>query len=214
MTVKVNHINHPLLNHKLSILRDENTDSPLFRKLMSEIVPCLVYEATRELGSEKIDVKTPICSMKGSKIGGKTPLAIPVLRAGLGMLDGVLQIIPKIEIGFLGVKRDEKTLQPYTYAKRLPQDLKDRTCYLLDPMLATGNTTNAAINFLTELGAKNIVSINILAAPEGIETVKAKTPDDINLSIVVPAIDEKLNKIGYIVPGLGDAGDRLYGVID
>jgi uracil phosphoribosyltransferase len=194
--VKIHVVDHPLLTHKLTVLRDERTDSPTFRRLTEEIVTLLAYEA------------------KGAVLAKPRPVVVPILRAGLGMLEGMTRLIPTAEVGFLGMVRDEKTLQASTYANRLPEDLTGRQCYILDPMLATGGTLIAAINYLFERGARDITAITILAAPEGIESVKkAFEGTDAPITIVTGALDEKLDENGYIVPGLGDAGDRLYGVV-
>ena len=212
--MKIHVVDHPLLTHKLTVLRDERTDSPTFRRLTEEIVTLLAYEATREVHVENVTVKTPVALAKGAVLAKPRPVVVPILRAGLGMLEGMTRLIPTAEVGFLGMVRDEKTLQASTYANRLPEDLTGRQCYILDPMLATGGTLIAAINYLFERGARDITAITILAAPEGIESVKkAFEGTDAPITIVTGALDEKLDENGYIVPGLGDAGDRLYGVV-
>ena len=212
--MKIHIVDHPLLTHKLTVLRDERTDSPTFRRLTEEIVTLLAYEATREVHVENVTVKTPVALAKGAVLAKPRPVVVPILRAGLGMLEGMTRLIPTAEVGFLGMVRDEKTLQASTYANRLPEDLTGRQCYILDPMLATGGTLIAAINYLFERGARDITAITILAAPEGIESVKkAFERTDAPITIVTGALDEKLDENGYIVPGLGDAGDRLYGVV-
>jgi uracil phosphoribosyltransferase len=196
------------------VLRDERTDSPTFRKLTEEIVTLLAYEATREVKVENVSVKTPVAMAQGLHRAKPKPVVVPILRAGLGMLEGMSRLIPTAEIGFLGMVRDEKTLQATTYANRLPEDLTSRQCYILDPMLATGGTLVAAIEFLLAKGATDITAICILAAPEGIAVLeKAFANSKIAIKLVTGALDEKLNELGYIVPGLGDAGDRLYGVV-
>ena len=212
--MKVHVANHPLINHKLTVLRDERTDSPTFRRLVEELVTLLAYEATRDVRTHQVEITTPVTKTVGQKLAEPRPVVVPILRAGLGMLEGMSKLIPTAEVGFLGMVRDEKTLQASTYANRLPEDLSGRQCYILDPMLATGGTLVAAINFLLERGAKDVTAICLLAAPEGIQAVErafvnSKTP----ITIVTGALDEKLNELGYIVPGLGDAGDRLYGVV-
>ncbi len=212
--MKVHVANHPLITHKLTILRDKNTKSPVFRQLVEELVTLLAYEATREVKTRSITIQTPITETTGLVLSTPRPVVVPILRAGLGMLEGMTRLIPTAEVGFLGIVRDEKTLQASTYANRLPENLKGRQCYVLDPMLATGGTLVAAFNFLLERGATDITAICLLAAPEGIATVErafanSKTP----ITLVTGALDEKLNEHGYIVPGLGDAGDRLYGVV-
>ena len=212
--VKIHVADHPLLKHKLTVLRDEKTNSPTFRQLTEEIVTLLAYEATREVRTEKISVKTPVATTQGEILAKPKPVVVPILRAGLGMLEGMTRLIPTAEVGFLGMIRDHDTLQPSTYANRLPDDLTGRQCYILDPMLATGGTLIAAMKYLIEKGARDITAITILAAPEGIAAVeKAFEGSDYPITIVTGALDEKLNEKGYIVPGLGDAGDRLYGVV-
>ena len=212
--MKIHIADHPLITHKLTVLRDERTDSPTFRKLTEEIVTLLAYEATREVKVETVSVKTPVAMAQGLHLAKPKPVVVPILRAGLGMLEGMSRLIPTAEIGFLGMVRDEKTLQATTYANRLPEDLTGRQCYILDPMLATGGTLVAAIEFLLAKGATDITAICILAAPEGIAVLeKAFTNSKVSIKLVTGALDEKLNELGYIVPGLGDAGDRLYGVV-
>lgn len=212
--MKIHIADHPLITHKLTVLRDERTDSPTFRKLTEEIVTLLAYEATREVKVETVSVKTPVAMAQGLHLAKPKPVVVPILRAGLGMLEGMSRLIPTAEIGFLGMVRDEKTLQATTYANRLPEDLTGRQCYILDPMLATGGTLVAAIEFLLAKGATDITAICILAAPEGIAVLeKAFANSKVAIKLVTGALDEKLNELGYIVPGLGDAGDRLYGVV-
>ena len=212
--MKIHIADHPLITHKLTVLRDERTDSPTFRKLTEEIVTLLAYEATREVKVESVSVKTPVAMAQGLHLAKPKPVVVPILRAGLGMLEGMSRLIPTAEIGFLGMVRDEKTLQATTYANRLPEDLIGRQCYILDPMLATGGTLVAAIEFLLAKGATDITAICILAAPEGIAVLeKAFANSKVAIKLVTGALDERLNEHGYIVPGLGDAGDRLYGVV-
>ncbi len=212
--MKIHIADHPLITHKLTVLRDERTDSPTFRKLTEEIVTLLAYEATREVKVESVSVKTPVAMAQGLHLAKPKPVVVPILRAGLGMLEGMSRLIPTAEIGFLGMVRDEKTLQATTYANRLPEDLTGRQCYILDPMLATGGTLVAAIEFLLAKGATDITAICILAAPEGIAVLeKAFANSKVAIKLVTGALDERLNEHGYIVPGLGDAGDRLYGVV-
>ena len=212
--MKVHVANHPLISHKLSVLRDERTDSPTFRHLVEELVTLLAYEATREVRTEKVPIKTPVTETTGLKLANPTPVVVPILRAGLGMLEGMTRLVPTAEVGFLGMVRDEKTLEASTYANRLPDDLAGRQCFVLDPMLATGGTLIAAINFLIERGATDITVICILSAPEGIKALeKAFEGAGVPITLVTGALDEKLNELGFIVPGLGDAGDRLYGVV-
>ena len=212
--MKIHVANHPLLAHKLTVLRDEKTNSPTFRQLTEEIVTLLAYEATREVRTTPVQVKTPVAMANGVSLTKPKPVVVPILRAGLGMLEGMTRLMPTAEVGFLGMIRDHDTLQPSTYANRLPDDLTGRQCYILDPMLATGGTLIAAIKYLLERGATDITAITILAAPEGITLLEKEfAGKDLPITIVTGALDEKLNEKGYIVPGLGDAGDRLYGVV-
>lgn len=212
--MKVHVANHPLISHKLTVLRDEKTDSPTFRRLVEELVTLLAYEATRDVRTTTVKIKTPVTETTGLKMAEPRPVVVPILRAGLGMLEGMTKLLPTAEVGFLGMVRDEATLQASTYANRLPEDLKGRQCFVLDPMLATGGTLVAAFNFLIERGATEITAICLLAAPEGIKVVEDAFADSgIPITLVTGSLDEKLNEHGYIVPGLGDAGDRLYGVV-
>jgi uracil phosphoribosyltransferase len=204
---------HPLIAHKLTALRDERTDSPTFRRLADELVTLLAYEATRDVRTEPVEITTPVAPTTGVKLSAPKPLVVPILRAGLGMLDGMVRLLPTAEVGFLGMVRDEETLQATTYATRLPEDLSGRQCYALDPMLATGGTLAAAIRFLLDRGATDVTAICLLAAPEGVAAVREAFGEDAPVTIVTAALDERLNELGYIVPGLGDAGDRLYGVV-
>jgi len=204
---------HPLVAHKLTVLRDEQTDSPTFRRLADELVTLLAYEATRGVRTEPVTVQTPVAEAHGVRLSAPKPLVVPILRAGLGMLEGMQRLLPTAEVGFLGMIRDEQTLAASTYAERLPDDLSGRQCYVLDPMLATGGTLSAAIDFLVQRGADHITAVCLLAAPEGIERVERELTDlAAPVTLVTAALDERLNEKGYIVPGLGDAGDRLYGV--
>lgn len=212
--MKVHVADHPLISHKLTVLRDERTDSPTFRRLVEELVTLLAYEATRDVRTVTVKISTPVTKTEGKKMAEPRPVVVPILRAGLGMLEGMAKLVPTAEIGFLGMVRDEKTLQASTYANRLPEDLSGRQCFVLDPMLATGGTLIAAFHFLIDLGATEITAICILAAPEGIAAVEKEfVSSKVPITIVTGALDEKLNEHGYIVPGLGDAGDRLYGVV-
>jgi len=205
---------HPLVAHKLTVLRDERTDSPTFRRLADELVTLLAYEATRDVRIEEVTVQTPVAEARGVKLSAPKPLVVPILRAGLGMLDGMQRLLPTAEVGFLGMIRDEETLAASTYAERLPDDLSGRQCYVLDPMLATGGTLSAAIAFLVQRGADHITAVCLLAAPEGIERVERDLTNlAVPVTLVTAGLDERLNEKGYIVPGLGDAGDRLYGVV-
>jgi uracil phosphoribosyltransferase len=207
-------VDHPLVAHKLTVLRDERTDSPTFRLLADELVTLLAYEATRGARVSPLRVTTPVGPAEGVKLSAPKPLVVPILRAGLGMLDGMARLLPTAEIGFLGMIRDEETLEATTYATRLPDDLTGRQCYLLDPMLATGGTLAAAIRFVAERGADQITAVCLLAAPEGVAFLEEESADlQVPVTIVTAAVDERLNSKGYIVPGLGDAGDRLYGIV-
>lgn len=201
-------INHPLIQHKLTILRDKDTGVKEFRELVEELALLMGYEVTRNLTVEETEIETPICRTKSKVIAGKKLGIIPILRAGLGMVDGMLSLIPAAKVGHIGLYRDPETLKPVEYYCKLPGDAAERDLIVLDPMLATGGSAAAAISFLKEKGAKSIKLVNLIAAPEGIETVAAAHPD---VEIFVCAVDEKLNDHGYIVPGLGDAGDRLFG---
>ncbi len=206
-------IDHPLVAHKLTVLRNENTDSPTFRRLTEELVTLLAYEATREVRTRIVTITTPVAPAEGVKLASPKPLVVPILRAGLGMLEGMVRLLPTAEVGFLGMIRDEDTLTASTYAERLPDDLSGRQCYLLDPMLATGGTLSAAIRFLVNRGADHITAICLLAAPEGCARLDEELAGlGIPVTVVTAAMDDRLNDKGYIVPGLGDAGDRLYGV--
>jgi uracil phosphoribosyltransferase len=213
--MRINVADHPLIAHKLTTLRDERTDSPTFRRLADELVTLLAYEATRDVRVEPVRVKTPVDDAEGIKLAHPKPLVVPILRAGLGMLDGMMRLLPTAEVGFLGMVRNEETLEASTYAERLPDDLSGRQCYVLDPMLATGGTLAAAIRFLIDRGADRITAICLLSAPEGCERVEKDLEGlDVPVTVVTAGMDPGLNEKGYIVPGLGDAGDRLYGVAD
>lgn len=205
--------NHPLITHKLTVLRDKSTPSPVFRQLVEELVTLLAYEATREVKTEEVTVETPVTKTQGMKLSHPRPIIIPVLRAGLGMLEGIVKLLPTAEVGFLGIKRNEETLQPYTYANRLPDDLTGRQVFIIDPMLATGGTLIDSIDYVFDRGATDVTCICLIGAPEGLEAVQEHVGER-NVQIVLGALDEKLNEQGYIVPGLGDAGDRLYGLAD
>jgi uracil phosphoribosyltransferase len=213
LAMRLQVVDHPLVSHKLTALRDERTASPEFRRLTEELVTLLAYEATRDVRVEKTSVRTPVAVAEGVSLTKPRPLVVPILRAGLGMLEGMMRLMPTAEVGFLGMVRNEETLEASTYAERLPLDLSGRQCYVLDPMLATGGTLAAALQFLTDRGADHITAICLLAAPEGVHNLEQGVASlDIPITIVTAALDEKLNERGYIVPGLGDAGDRLYGL--
>jgi uracil phosphoribosyltransferase len=201
-------VDHPLVRHKLGLLRDETTTTQMFRQLVNELTLLLTYEATKELATEIVRVKTPNEWTEVERITGKKVAVCPILRAGVGMLDGVLSLISGARVGFIGLYRDEETLEPVEYYVKLPQDVSERDVFLLDPMLATGNSTTAAIDLVKRAGAQSAVVIALIAAPEGIERVHRDHPDT---TIVVAAVDRALDERGFIVPGLGDAGDRLYG---
>ena len=205
---KVHILDHPLLQHKLSILRDENTGVKDFREVVSEIATLMCYEATRDLPLEEVEIKTPITTAKFKMIAGKKLAIVPVLRAGLGMVDGILTLIPSVKVGHIGLYRDPDTLEPVEYYCKMPTDIAERDVIILDPMLATGGSASAAIQFIKNYEVKHIKLMNIIAAPEGIERVHHDHPD---VDIYCAALDEKLNDHGYIVPGRGDAGDRIFG---
>lgn len=207
-TGRVVEVDHPLVKHKLSLLRSVNTDTRDFRALTSEIANLVCYEATKDLPTEPVEVTTPLTTMQGQQVSGKKVGVVPVLRAGLGMLDGVMQMLPVARVGFIGLYRDEETLEPHAYYEKLPPDLAERVVLVLDPMLATGGSLSAAVTFIKNQGASAIKVLAIIAAPEGIERLHSEHPD---VEVYVANIDEKLNEVGYIVPGLGDAGDRLFG---
>ena len=210
--MQVHVANHPLISHKLSVLRDASTPSPVFRALTSELVTLLAYEATRHIRVEEHPITTPVTTTTGMKLARPRPVVIPILRAGLGMLEGMVQLLPSAEVGFLGMVRDEKTLQPSVYAERLPEDLSDRQCFILDPMLATGGSLLQAINYVFDKGARDVTAVCLLGAPEGLAMIEQQT-EGRDVTIVLGSLDEKLNDHGFIVPGLGDAGDRLYGTV-
>ena len=205
---------HPLISHKLTALRNKDTDSPTFRRLADELVTLLAYEATRDIRVSTIEIVTPVAPTQGVHLSDPQPVVIPILRAGLGMLEGMTRLLPTAEVGFLGMVRNETTLQASTYADRIPGDLKGRHVFLLDPMLATGGTLIAAIQLMAERGANKITAVCLLAAPEGIAALESVlAAEDLDLTVVSASLDERLNEKGYIVPGLGDAGDRLFGVV-
>ena len=201
-------VKHPLVQHKLGLLRDATTTTQMFRQLANELTLLLTYEATKDLADEEVEIETPLEWTKARRISGKKVAVCPILRAGVGMLDAVLSLIPGARVGCIGLFRDEETLEPVEYYVKLPGDIADRDVILLDPMLATGNSTTAAIETVKRVGATSIRLIALIAAPEGIARVHRDHPD---VRIVVAAVDRGLNEKGYILPGLGDAGDRLYG---
>lgn len=205
---KVTQIAHPLILHKLTIIRDKNTGAKDFRELVEEVSMLMAYEVTRDLQMEEIEIETPVCITKQKVLAGKKMAIVPILRAGLGMVDGMLKLIPAAKVGHIGLYRDEETLQPVEYFCKLPQDITERDVIVVDPMLATGGSAADAIGLLKQKGAKNIRLMCLISSPEGVKAVMQAHPD---VDIYVGAIDERLNEHGYIVPGLGDAGDRLYG---
>lgn len=201
-------LEHPLIQHKLSLMRNKNTGSKEFRELLEEIAMLMAYEVTRDFPLKEIEVETPICVMKTKVLAGRKVGVVPILRAGLGMVDGILKLVPAARVGHIGLYRDPETLQPVEYYCKLPTDAPERELIVVDPMLATGGSAAAAITFLKNRGCHNIRLVNLIAAPEGIKAVQEAHPD---VDIYVAAIDEYLNDHGYIIPGLGDAGDRLFG---
>ena len=202
------HVNHPLVQHKLTLMREKTTSTAVFRQLLREISHLLAYEVTRDLPLTTKSIETPLMEMQAPTLEGKKLALVSILRAGNGLLDGVLELIPSARVGFVGLYRDHDTLQPVQYYFKVPSDLAARRVIAVDPMLATGNSSVKAIELLKEAGAKDIKFLCLLAAPEGIETMRKAHPD---VQIITAAIDEKLNEIGYILPGLGDAGDRMFG---
>ena len=205
---KVVVLDHPLIKHKLTFIRDKNTGSKEFRELVKEVSMLMAYEVTRDLSLEEIEIETPLTKMKAEVISGKKLGLVPILRAGLGMVDGMLNLLPAARVGHVGLYRDPKTLKPVEYYCKLPNDIGDRELIVLDPMLATGGSATAAIEFLKERGSNSMKLVCLIAAPEGIEVVQKSHPE---VDIYVASIDERLNENAYIVPGLGDAGDRLFG---
>ncbi|MFT8394517.1 uracil phosphoribosyltransferase [Propionibacterium sp.] len=208
-------MDHPLVAHKLTELRDSRTQEPTFRLLVADLVTLLSYEATRIVRVEEVSIRTPMAPTTGTRLAEPKPLVVPILRAGLGMLEGMIRMVPTAEVGFVGMARDEETLRPTTYAERLPKNLSGRQCFVLDPMLATGGSLAGCIEFLASRGAEDITCVCLISAPEGIAHVREFTEQHhIDCTLVVAAVDDHLDEHGYIVPGLGDAGDRLYGLID
>lgn len=208
MTYHVTVVDHPLVQHKLTLMREVDTSTKSFRQLLREISLLLAYEVTRELPMSTKRIQTPLCEMDAPQIEGKKLALVSILRAGNGLLDGILELIPAARVGFVGLYRDPETLEPVQYYFKVPEQLEDRTVIVVDPMLATGNSSAASIDLIKQAGAKDIRFLCLLAAPEGIERMRQAHPD---VPIVTASIDEKLNDHGYIVPGLGDAGDRMFG---
>ena len=205
---EVHVVDHPLIQHKLAILRNENTGVKEFRELVSEIAGLMCYEATRNLPTEEVEVKTPVAVAKCRMLSGKKLAIVPVLRAGLGMVDSMVDLIPSAKIGHIGLYRDPETHLPVEYYCKLPEDIESRVVFVVDPMLATGGSAVAAIDFLKARGCRNIIMMNIIGCPEGVKTVQEAHPD---VEMYLAAVDEKLNDHAYIIPGLGDAGDRIFG---
>ena len=201
-------LTHPLIQHKLTILRDKDTGVKVFREVVSEIAMLMCYEATRELPVEDVEVITPVSATKSKSVSGKKLALVPILRAGLGMVDGMLNLIPSAKVAHIGLYRDPVTLEPVEYYCKLPPDIVERDCFILDPMLATGGTASAASKYLKDAGARSIKLLSILSAPPGVEKMEREHPD---VGVFTCAIDSYLNEHGYIVPGLGDAGDRIFG---
>jgi uracil phosphoribosyltransferase len=201
-------LTHPLLQHKLTILRDKSTGVKIFREIVSEMSALMCYEAMRDLPLKDVEVITPVAGAKSKSLEGKKLALVPILRAGLGMVDGILDLVPSAKVAHIGLYRDPDTLQPVEYYCKLPHDIVERDCFILDPMLATGGTAVAAADYLKEAHARTIKLLSILSAPPGVELMKSKHPD---VEIITCAVDERLNEHGYIVPGLGDAGDRIFG---
>lgn len=207
---------HPLVAHKLTTLRDQRTPTPEFRRLADELVTLLAYEATRHLEVVPVDIETPVTATVGMRLSDPAPMIVPVLRAGIGMLDGMVRLLPGSAVGFVGLARDETTLVASTYADRLPIDLAGREVFVLDPMLATGGTLETVIRMAIDRGAAGVTAVCLLAAPEGLARIEEAFGDEVGaipIRVVTAAIDERLNERGYIVPGLGDAGDRLFGEV-
>lgn len=208
--LKVTVIDHPLIQHKLTLMRQKTTSSKDFRELLEEISMLMTYEITRDFPLREIEIETPVAKCKAKVLAGKKVGVVPILRAGLGMLNGVVNMIPAARVGHVGMYRDPETLKPVEYYCKLPSDVAERTLIVVDPMLATGGSSAAALSLLKEKGAKNIILMCLVAAPEGVELINREHPD---IHVYVAAVDEKLNEHGYIVPGLGDAGDRIFGTM-
>ena len=208
MDKNIHIMTHPLIQHKVSILRDKETTVKQFRELVNEIAMLMCYDATRDLAMKDVDIETPVATAHTKMLAGPDPAIVPILRAGMGMLDGILTLMPYAKVGHVGLYRDPETLEPVEYYCKLPEDIDKRDVFIIDPMLATGGSGIAAITFLKRQGAKNIKFLCLIAAPEGLEKMHSEHPD---VEIYCASLDEKLNDHGYIVPGLGDAGDRIYG---
>ena len=208
--MRVHVADHPLVAHKITLLRDERTNSATFRQLAEELVILIGYEATKQLKTETVEVTTPVTATTGQRLSEPLPLVVPILRAGLGLLEGMLRLLPSAEVGFLGMVRNEETLEPTVYSERLPKDISGRQAIIIDPMLATGGSLIVGLNYLFDRGVDQVTAVCLIGAPEGIEAVE-KAMEGKDVTLVLASLDEKLNEVGYIVPGLGDAGDRLYG---
>ena len=208
--MRVHVADHPLVAHKITLLRDERTNSATFRALAEELVILMGYEATKQLKTETVSVTTPVATTTGQKLSEPLPLVVPILRAGLGLLEGMLRLLPSAEVGFLGMVRNEETLEPTVYSERLPKDIRGRQAIIIDPMLATGGSLIVGLNYLFDRGIDQVTAVCLIGAPEGIAAVEAAM-EGRDVTLVLACLDEKLNEVGYIVPGLGDAGDRLYG---
>ncbi len=208
METRVTIFDHPLISHKISLLRDVNTGSKQFRELVEEIAMLMGYEALRDLPTELVEIKTPITTTKTKALSGEKIAVVPILRAGLGMVEGVLSLVPQAQVGHIGLYRDEETLEPREYYCKLPEDIANKLVVVLDPMLATGGSASAAVKFIKDKGCKNIKFMSVIASPEGIKRLMDDHPD---IQLYCGCLDEKLNEDGYIVPGLGDAGDRIFG---
>ena len=208
--MRVHVADHPLVAHKITLLRDERTNSATFRALAEELVILIGYEATKQLKTETVEVTTPVATTTGQRLSEPLPLVVPILRAGLGLLEGMLRLLPSAEVGFLGMVRNEETLEPTVYSERLPKDIKGRQAIIIDPMLATGGSLIVGLNYLFDRGVDQVTAVCLIGAPEGIAAVEAAM-EGRDVTLVLACLDEKLNEVGYILPGLGDAGDRLYG---
>jgi len=208
--MRVHVADHPLVAHKITLLRDERTNSATFRALAEELVILIGYEATKQLKTETVEVTTPVTATTGQRLSEPLPLVVPILRAGLGLLEGMLRLLPSAEVGFLGMVRNEETLEPTVYSERLPKDITGRQAIIIDPMLATGGSLIVGLNYLFDRGISQVTAVCLIGAPEGVAAVEAAMEGK-DVTLVLASLDEKLNEVGYIVPGLGDAGDRLYG---
>jgi len=208
--MRVHVADHPLVAHKITLLRDERTNSATFRALAEELVILIGYEATKQLKTETVEVTTPVTTTTGQRLSEPLPLVVPILRAGLGLLEGMLRLLPSAEVGFLGMVRNEETLEPTVYSERLPKDITGRQAIIIDPMLATGGSLIVGLNYLFDRGISQVTAVCLIGAPEGVAAVEEAMQGK-DVTLVLASLDEKLNEVGYIVPGLGDAGDRLYG---